>query len=271
METKLKVKSRYGDNMEKAMMSVYDNRWEWDLDWESCKILDDVYSSTYLWMKNMWGLIDKDPKKFIEEFISIGGKFFDVRAYRWIRAILIASEYHTSKYDIKYPSIAEMRRMRGLVESKPIDQVYILDRGKRVYLEKLDISISSSEDALFALVNKLMRRYVYSYRGAMNVNMDLDDFNEYVHIRRMRNVFRHSSKDMSYMTWAYALCMRYDIYNNRREKIRESQFPTKEEVIHRYHRLLNKKTNRLKSTRAFQVFYDDTHGNMGYCTLHAMY
>lgn len=221
---------------------------KWDV---RAQIGSDVYTSTYYWIYQdpvVNELLRTDPIWFISKFVSFGYNFFDPQAYRWIVAILIATKYDTSTGTISYPSVKDVIGIHDHIRLD--DPLYIYDGNEKKEVPLISLQKHVPEEGAFKIADMFMRLFVYSCTksGAYGVNIRIGVDNTYSHIKRMRNAFKYDSYTVNHMIWAYALCMKYDC----ERWFVSSQFPTKEEVIARYHRIINKKTNKLKSTRAFQ-------------------
>lgn len=230
---------------------------------------DELYGSCYYWFNSdlVYKTIKRSPIDFVNVFLSFGSHLFNPESYSWILSILVSMQYNTPEFEIRYPTIKEMRTMHGLILKKGTQSLYILDGGKKKYITDFVFMKGLREEEAYEIVDALMRCFVYAPYSAYYVNSGID-YNTYCHIRRMKRAFWHDSYAVAHMMWAYALCMQYGFW---KDVFTDKQFPEREEVIKRYRLLTNKKTNHLPKTREFNAYYIFNDDEEGYYTYHAMY
>lgn len=253
---------KFDKAFELSYIEQIDNWGEWNPDVE---IGDMLYGTTYYWMHQdplASMMFQTDPSWVISKLISLGYKLFDPRAYRWVVSILLETKYNTTNGSMTYPSIKDVKERHDQLDFH--HTLYIYDENRKVDIPVVMLQNHIPEQGTFKIVDLFMRLFVYSDFGAYYVNGRLKDNDVRYHINRMRNAFKHDSYTLTYMTWAYALCMRY----NGLGEFGDDQFPNEDEVLERYHHLLNTNTNKLKSTRAFQYI---PLGGRDFITYYAMH
>lgn len=195
--------------------------------------------------------VEADPIKFVSIYVNLARYLYPAYDYRWNISWLLSVHYSKdsdNSWHIRFPNIDEViQKYLDLFKKPGTDQFQLvyLNNGKEEHaaIAKLVYERDRDDASLYATSVTLCNLFTYAFYGSYYTTGE----GVYGFIRRMKHSFNKVNRKLSYMMWAQALCTTF--YTN------DVEMGTEEEVIKRYHLLLNPKTRCLKKTREF-LYYD---------------